>query len=866
MAWWNRLANLFRTARVRDEIDEELRYHIDARIADNIAAGMSPKEARADALRRFGGATVALEKSHDADILVWLGTILQDIRFGARSLRSNPGVTAVAMLSLSLATGAGTAIFSVVNAVLLRTLPYKAPDRIVMLWVTNSLNGSREMNASPPNFRDWRQRTHIFSDLASYREADAAFSVNGVPDWIEYAWVYGDFFPLLGRSPLLGRVFSGEDAHEVVLSHRLWRSRFGSSADVVGRTVNLSGIDVQVVGVMPEDFAFPSKDTLLWAPPGILPNWPSWRADRGGGFGPGLARLRPGATLDQARAEMEVIAHQLAAEYPKENGDRGTRLAPLAAEIHGKTVPFMLAVLSGAVLLVLLIACANAANLLLARGAVRRREIALRTALGAARGRILRQLVTESVLLSGLAGALGLPFAAWSIRALVALAPQGIARLDEARIDAPVMIFSLCLSVGTGLLFGLAPAIRISQAASSRRHTSGLESRGMRRVFVVAEVALAVVLLTGAGLLIRSFQAMQGVDPGFRTFRVLAATLRFRNTLKRAQRAALYRETMARIGQAPGVRAAGGVSTMFFAMDGDAKFGLRAVEGHPPESRREWTPMSWETISGDYFQALNIPLLRGRFFNDGDSRLTTPVVIINQSMARRYWPNEDPLGKGIKGFDPRGRNDDWVRVIGVVKDMHSGGLEHAPVAQIYEAQAQSLEETEDVVVRTDGGAALLRDTIRSIDKTAVWSDVTALDERLREQSGPRRFQTLLLSLFAAIALVLTAAGIFAMMHYSVAQRTLEIGIRMALGARHASVVRMVLREGLLLVGVGITLGLAGSLALTRAIRSLLFEVGPGDPVTLAAVSVVLAAIALLASYVPARRATRIDPMLALRCD
>jgi putative ABC transport system permease protein len=505
------------------------------------------------------------------------------------------------------------------------------------------------------------------------------------------------------------------------------------------------------------------------------------------------------------------------------------------------------------------------ANLLLARGAVRRREIALRIALGAGRGRVFRQLVTESLLLSGLAGALGMPFAAWSIHTLIALAPQGIVRLDQARIDAPVLIFSLCLSLGTGLLFGIAPAIRISQV-SSRRHTGGIESRGTRRVFVVAQVALAVVLLTGAGLLIRSFEAVQAVDPGFRTSRVLAATLRFRNNLPRQQRASLYREAMAGIGQLPGVNAAGAISTMFFSMDDGARFGLRAVEGRPPESRRQWTPMTWQTIGGDYFQALEIPLLRGRFFNDRDTRLTTPVVVINETMARRYWPGQDPIGKGIKGFDPRGQNDDWVRVVGVVKDMHSRGLDHAPVAQIYEAQAQSLDETENLVVRTGASSTVLRDAIRSIDSTAIWTDVTTLDQRLRQQSASRRFQTLLLSIFAALALALTGAGIFAMMHYSVAQRTQEIGIRMALGARDARLVLMVLSEALLLVAAGVALGLVGSVALTRSIRGLLFEVAPGDPVTLSAVSLLLAAIAILACYVPARRATRIDPMLALRCD
>lgn len=516
-------------------------------------------------------------------------------------------------------------------------------------------------------------------------------------------------------------------------------------------------------------------------------------------------------------------------------------------------------------LLVLLIACANAANLLLSRGAVRQREIALRTALGAGRGRIVRQLITESILLACLAGILGVTLATWGVRALVALAPHGIARIDEAHVDTRVLAFSLGLSLATGLLFGLAPALRMSQCVDTNRQTRGVESRGMRRTFVVAEISLAVVLLIGAGLLVRSFAAVQSVDPGFAASRVLTATLRFRNTLPRDQRAALYREVTTRINQLPGVSAAGGISTMFYGGDG-GKFGLRAVEGKPAESPEQWTAMTWSTISGDYFQTLGVTLLRGRFFNDRDTRSASPVVIINETMAHRYWPGEDPIGKGIKGFDPRGRNDEWVRVIGVVKDMRSRGLERLPMAQIYEAQAQSLDETENLVVRTDASAELLRSVIRSVDNTAVWTDVTTLDARLREQSAPRRFQTLLLSIFAALALALAGAGIFATMHYSVAQRTQEIGIRMALGARQSQVVRMILREGLLLVSVGLGLGVAGSLALTQSIRSLLFEVGPSDPLTLIVVALLLTASALAACYVPARRVTQVDPMLALRCD
>lgn len=866
MPWLNRLVNVFRPARCRDEISEEIRYHIDARIEANCSAGMSPEDARADALRRFGGALLAMEKSHDANIFVWLETILQDLRFGIRSLRASLGVAAAVTFSLALAIGANTAVFSVINSVLLRALPYKDPNRIVIPAMTNALNGGR-MNVSVPNFDDWKSRVKSFSEVAGFRDADASFAVNGEPGWTDFAWVYGDFFRLWGRSPLLGRVFGpgSADPRQAVLSYRMWQRYFDSSPGAIGRTLRLSGIDFQIVGVMPEDFAFPSKGTQLWAPAQALPNWPSLRARREGGFFSVAARLRSGVDLDQAAAELKVITQQLVSQYPDANEGRTTRIIPLAAEVNGKTIPFMLAVLFGAVFMVLLIACANAANLLLARGTARRTEIALRTALGAGRARILRQLLTESVLLSLLAGLLALPCAAWGIRALIALAPRGIARLDQAHIDGRVLAFSLVLSLATGILFGLAPAVRVSRDVALRTHTSGLDSRLLRRSLVIAEVAFAVVLLTGAGLLIRSLAAVQSVDPGFRTSRVLAATLRFSNTLPPERRAALYRDAMAHIRDLSGVQAAGAVSTMFFVGD-EGKFGLRAVEGRAAQPRAQWTPMTWSTISGDYFQALSVPLLRGRFFTAQDTRNAPPVVIINETMARRYWPGEDPIGQGLKGFDPRGRNDEWVRVVGVVKDMHSRGLERSPMAQIYETQAQSLDETDNLIVRGDVSAEALRDTIRSIDKTAAWSDVATLEDRLREQEAPRRYQTLLLSLFAFVALALAAAGLFGMMHYSVAKRTREIGIRMAIGARPATVVQMVMREGLLLVAIGLALGLAGSLALTRAIGSLLFEVRPADPLTLNAVSLVLALIALLACYLPARRATRIDPVLALHCE
>lgn len=867
MGWFSRLANMIRPTRVSAEIDEELRFHLDARTAANVSKGMSLEEARIDAIKRMGNTAVARHESYEADVFLWVETVLQDIRYGVRNLRSSPLVSVVAVVSIALAIGATTAIFSIVHAVLLRQLPYRDPNRLVILWGVDKLRNSLENNTSVPNFADWRKQTHTLEDLASYREVEASFSVDGKPDWIEYASVNGDFFGLMGQPPLLGHTLLADDldGHQVVLSYRLWRTRFAGSPDVIGRTVELNGIASQVIGIMPQDFAFPSADTLLWAPASAIPNWSVRRSERDRGFGPILARLRPDATLDQARAEADVISHDLALRYPADNEDRGMRIVPLATQIHGRTVPFMFAVLTGAVFLVLLIACANVANLLLARGAARREEIAIRSALGASKVRIARQMVTESLLLSSLSGVLGLPLAALGTRAFIALAPHGIARLGEAHLDAPVLVFSFILSLATGLLFGFAPAWRISRQIKSRQQTTGPDSHRMRRSFVVLQVALAAILLTSSGLLIRSFVAVQSVDPGFRTARVLSAKLRFSSDLQPDRRAALYREAMTRLRDLPQVHAVGAINTMFY-LGNDSRFGLRAVEGRALEPSQKWTPMTWSTISGDYFQAMGVPLLRGRFFSSEDTKNKAPVVIINESMAHRYWPGENPIGKGIKGFDARGQNDEWVRVIGIVKDMHSGGLERLPIAQIYETQAQSFDETANLVVYTDASVDVLRETIGAIDGSAILTDVSTLGARLEEQNRPRRFQTVLLAFFAALALALAASGIFATIHYTVAQRTREIGIRMALGADRSTVVGMVLHEGIQLVLIGCGIGLVGSLVFTRSIRSLLFEVRPEDPLTLVAVLLLLAAIALIACYIPARRATQVDPVIALRCE
>jgi putative ABC transport system permease protein len=853
MAWTNRFVNLFRRRELDEEIDEELQFHIDARTRDHIAAGMAPAEARRQAVRGFGGQLQAREKAHDANLFVWLESVRQDLQYAFRSLRGNLGVTTIAVLSLAIGIGANTAIFSVVNAVLLRSFPFKDADRLALVWGADTLRRG-ELYVSLPNYNDWRKHSRSFEEMTIYRVAEGAVT----PEWMQYAWVSENFFDMLGRHPALGHTLAGQE-RTVVLSHRLWKRRFGGSPGALGQRLNVAGIDFQIIGVMPEDFRFPTRDTQLWIPASTNPRWQDRLRDRNERFGAVLGRLAPRVSLTQARSEMNTIARNI------EPDAAGVNIVPLQVQVNGAAVPFMLMVLFGAVMFVLLIACTNVASLLLARGAARSREIALRTALGAGRRRIVRQLLTESVLLSLVAGCLGLPLAILSVRALVAVAPPDIARLDEARVDATVLFFALAVSLLCGILFGLAPALRISQGGKIYvdRYT-----RRMRGALVVCEFALSVVLLAGAVLLVRSLQAVLAVDPGFKTENVATAELRFPTAMSKPQRVARYREAIERINQLPGVQAAGAISTMFWRGDG-GEFGLRAVEGRPPENQNRWTPLTWATISGHYFQALGVPLLRGRLFTDQDRRDSPPVAILNERMARRYWPGEDPIGKRFKGFDERGHNDEWVTVVGLVKDVQSRGLDRSPMGQIFLPPDQGVDETENLVVSAGLGeeqlARDLRRIVHSVDQTGVLVRSSTLVRELEQQTTERRFQTYLLAIFAAIAFLLAGVGIFGTMHYSVAQRTQEIGLRMALGAGRGNVARMVISEGLALAAIGIGMGLAGCLVLMRALDSLLFGVTSTDPASFSAAALLLTAIAALACYLPARRATKVDPMIALRC-
>jgi predicted permease len=882
MSWINRLASTLRSKRLDRDLDDELRFHLEMRTRELIASGLSPEEARREARLRFGNPTSLQESTRSMDTLEWLETLWQDLRYACRVLRRSPGFTTVVVLTLALGIGANTAIFSVVNAVILRPLDCNEPQRLAVLDTADTRYNSKGA-ASYRDIAYWRSESRTFEEIAVYYLPGwSRQTLTGIeePQPIQAAFVSSNFFPMLGVAPLLGRTVSAEDVQRrervVVLSEALWRRRFDGSPSALQATLELDGKPWQVIGVMPETYRFPFRDTQCWMPVTSHDEWRDEGKDLKSRRWLGLGRLKPGASFEQAQAEMSTIAAHLEKEYPDTNAGLTVKVTALQLLVAGNT-RLALWVLLGAVAFVLLIACTNVANLVLARGATRERELAVRAALGAGRGRLVRQLLTESLALAAAAGALGLGLALAGIRALVAFGPLDLPRLSETRIDATVLVFTLLASLLAGILFGLAPAWRISRCNPNEslkqggRATAGsLGLRHARSLLVVAEFALAVVLLAGAGLLIRSFLAVEAVDSGFKTERVLTVHIWFAASTPESRQLAFYRQGIERLAAIPGVEAAGAGNTLF-QLGESRGFALREVEGRPAEPRDQWTPLSWTTVSGDYFQALGIPLLRGRFFSQRDRRDSSPVVIINETLARRYWPGEDPIGKRLKGFDPRGRNDEWVTVIGMVADTRTQGRERPPMAQLFQPQEQWSDGTPYFVIRTATRDAqqlssAVRSVLHAVDKAAAITDVTTPEQRLQDQTSRRRFQAWLFGLFSGVALLLAAIGIYGIMHYSVAQRRHEIGIRMALGARPGDVLGLVVRQGLSLAAIGTAAGLLSALWLTRALATLLFGVTPTDPLTFAGVSAVLLLAALVACWLPARRATRIDPIVALRQD
>jgi putative ABC transport system permease protein len=800
----------------------------------------------------------------------------QDLRYGARMLLKNPGFTLIAIVTLSLGIGANTAIFSVINGVLLSALPYPQPEQLAMVWCDNRRQGIPDDITSYPNFVDWRDRNKTFQGMAGVTSDRYNLTGTGEPEEIRGATVSINFFQLIGVNPILGRVFTAEEEQSgrdkvVVLSHSLWRRRFGGDPGVLNKTISLSDEPYVVVGIMPPGFQFP-ENTEIWGP--LAPD-DGMRAARFGFFLPVVGRLKPGVTRAQAQADLDVVANQIEKQFPDMAG-YGVNVVPVLENTVGP-IRRALMILFVAVLFVLLIACANVANLLLARGAARQREVAVRAALGAGRWRIVRQLLTESMLLAALGGALGVSLAWWGLRLLVNFSPANIPRLETIRLDGRVLWFTLALSLLTGLIFGLAPALQTSHLKLSealkegaRTGAGGGRAQRIRGVFIVAEVALTLALLVGAGLLVRSFWRLQQVNPGFKTDHLLTLRVTLWGSKYRqggAQRVSFYERLQERLAALPGVVSASATSDiMLRKLANSASF---TIENRPRDPGELALELPIDRVQPNYFQTMGIQLLQGRAFTAQDSRDSPKVSIVNETFVKRYFPNEDPIGKRFT-FGGGGPNARWITIVGVVRDTKRQGIDQPVRIESWMPLAQMPSGSMDVVLRTTGDPLALsnaaREALWSLDRDLPIPSIQTMEQILSERVAQRRLNMLLLGLFAMVALILAAVGVYGVMNYAVTQRTNEIGIRMALGAQTGDVVGLVLKHGMALTLVGVAFGLIATFMLTRLMASLLFGVSARDPITFAAIAALLTGVALLACWIPARRATKVDPMVALRCE
>jgi len=800
---------------------------------------------------------------------------MQDLRYAARTLRQSPTFTVAVTLTLALGIGANTAIFSVVDAVLLRPLPYKDPQRLVMVWTDDARHEVHEEGVSYPNFEDWRTSNRSFEDMAFCSRKNPVTITGGQSaERADAAVVSTNLFALLGVQPELGTLFSREDVlhgeRTVILSHALWRNRFAGSVDVIGKPIELEGIPWRVIGVMPAAFRFPAPEVQLWQQLTSFPRWRSIQRERYSDWGRVVGRLRSGVTAARAQVELDEIGKRLEREYPPIGPDAGdfagfnVNVVPLSIQTTGRDLPVALWALFTAVSFVLLIACVNVASLLLARGAARQREFTLRSALGARRGRIVRQLLTESLLLACVSGALGLIVADSAVQALVAFAPSSIPRLDQVRIDQGVLAFCTLVSLLAGILSGLAPALNLSRyvfSLNQRRSNATRSSGRTRSVLIVAEFALCSTLLCGAGLLIRSYLHAQSVQPGFQSSQVL--TMRISAPGSDAAAVRFQGQILERVRALPGVVAAGMIEDVLQRRNPDYRI---TIAGRTRESSE---PVSGDAISPGCFEALGVRLLKGRLFTQEDAG-GPAVAIINETMARHLWPNEDPIGKQFREADALPKHP-LYSVVGVIADMHRQGLERQPIAQIFWPHSQRVSSTMDLVVRVNSNdpATLvggIREEVRRLDRNAPVFDVSTLEQRLDQSLSPRRFQSFLMGLLGIVALSLTAIGIYGLLHYSVAQRTNEIGIKMALGAKRADVLGMILRQGMTLALTGLIGGVVGSVLITRALSSLLFGITATDPVTFMLAFVVIGVVAFAACFIPAWRAAKVDPLVALRYE
>ena len=895
MTLWSRLSSWYKAAllrpRMESEMDAELRFHIDAFAEDLVRGGVSREEAMRRARIQFGGMERVKEEGREARGVRLLDELKQDLRYGARMFRRSPGFTAIAVLTLALGIGANAAIFSVVNAVLLSPLPYANAHRLMLVKELLPNITAEPFNVSGPDITQIQKLNHVFEGVGGFGVWTYEFSGRGEPARLTADRISSDLFDVLGVQPLLGRAFEPQEEQfgnqVVILSYGFWQRQFGGQHNILGQTINLDRKPYTIVGVMPESFVFPLPGMIqgvaadLWVPLGLSKEE---LADFGDNFSyTVVGKLKPGIQPGQVNADLQLVAQGVLETYKQWSRDANSPLGdfrlgmvsvPLRDEVTGPLKP-MLLMLLGAVGFVLLIACVNVANLLMMRSVGRQKEIAVRLAIGAGKLRLLRQFLVEGMMLAFTGGGLGLALAVWLKDILAVHMPANIPQFHAIELDWTVLLFSFLIVTLAGLVFSVLPTLWASRTdfnpslqESSRGNSQGPDHRRLRAAFVIVEVALSVVLLVGAGLLMRSFQRVLNTNPGFRPEHVLTASIDLPPTESYSQNekvASFYKQLMEKLRQTPGIAAAGASTDLPLLGGWTHAF---TVEGYQSPPGPQLNLDNHSVIYGDYLEAMGIPLLRGRGFTEQDGPKSTHVLLVSDSLAKKYWPGQDPLGKRLK-WGPAESSDPWLTVVGVVGDVKQGPLETATDAHTYEPYAQlGVPLSLRVAVRGQGDPAGLatevRDAVRDLDPQLALGSVRTMDEVISRSTSSRRFSLVLVGSFAALALTLAAIGIYAVLAYTVARRTHEIGVRMALGARSSDVLRQVLGQGLRVTAIGIVLGAAGALVLMRFLQSLLYEVRPTDPLTFAGVLSVLVIVSATASYLPARRAMRVDPMVALR--
>jgi putative ABC transport system permease protein len=863
------------------DLEEEMQLHLELRQQEQLESGMTADSARAAARRRFGNVTTLREKSHMAWGWEWFENLVQDVRYGLRMLHKNPSFASIAILTLALGIGANTAIFSIVDAVLLRPLPYSQPDRLVFL-IEQRLREVRDISISLPDFEDWRAMNTVFDSIGAYRLANVVMTGRGEPENLQTREVTSDLFPTLGVQPIFGRGLTPDDdkvgaVPVVLLSDSFWSRKFGRDTNVIGQRLTLDGESYTIIGVVPT-----SRFHASWRATSLFSSLGRHEDEFGGPASrdshPGIyayARLRPGLALVQARTQMQGIAARLAKQYPQTNTDIAVSVDWLLSSVVGDVRPGLI-VLLAAVGFVLLISCANVANLLLARAASRQREIAVRIALGAGRLRLMRQLLTENILVAIAGGAAGLIIAHWVTSVVVSSAPVSVPRIEDVSVDRWVLAYTLEISLLTGILFGMFPAWQLTRTdvneSIKEGGRSGSVSRGRKRVrsaLIVSEIAISMVLLVGAGLMIKSLYRLLQADPGFDPALVLTAVFslpdnQYKEPSKRRQ---FVRQLVDEISRTPGVQAAGLETPLL----GGWQAGF-IIEGRPLPKSGQSVSTDITRITPDSLQATRVRLIRGRYFTPQDLDTAAQVCIIDTTLAQTAWPDEDPLGKRMA---VRAENNDpkkpiWMSVVGVVAHVKNYGVDRPSLVETYIPYTQDPVYGGSLVVRSsvDPGslAATIRAEMKSLDPDVPLSQVRELSSITDDNVAPRRFSVLLLSGFAALALLLAAVGIYGVMAFTVTQRSHEIGLRMALGAQPRQVLQLILSHGGKLTLIGIGLGFVAALSVTRLMTGLLFSVSATDPLTFAAVAAAFLLISLAACYIPARRAMRVDPMVALRCE